>query len=196
MPRHLTGAIMTNVTNREGGGVKLRSKFPTSRGLISRTYREWSRIAQRSPIPPPSPIAVMLEEALKLYEGLVSQLQANSQNLPRPAEHNRESREVSSRGAGSSSRSTFSLSCHRREQARGGSLRSIITPPGPRAPSPPVSSAPAPSPPMGEATMVSPAQSVKQPLERPQIQATTEGPVSKQQEEPILSTAPQTLMNS
>ena len=175
---------------------KPRSKSPTSRGLISRNHRERSRIARRSPIPAPSPIAVTSEEALRPYEGLVNQPQANSQNLPRPAEdHNRESRKVSRRGAGSRSRSTFSRSRHRREQALG-SPRSIITPPGPRAPSPPVSSPPAPSPPMGEATMVSPVQSVIQPLERPQIQTTTEGPVSKQQEEPILSTAPQTLMNS
>ena len=170
---------------------KPRSRSPTSRGLISRNHRERSRIARRSPTPP---IAVTSEEVLRLYEGLVSQPQANPQNLPRPVEdHNRESREVSRRGA--RSRSRRSPNRHRQEQARGGSPRSIITPPGLRAPSPPLSGPPAPSPPMGEATMVSPAQSVIQALEIPQIQ-TTEGPVSKQQEEPILSTAPQILMNS
>lgn len=117
---------------------------------------------------------------MRPYKGLVSQLQANSQNLPRPTkDHNRKSRKVSRRGAGSRSRSTFSRSPnrHRQEQARGGSPRSIITPPGPQAPSPPVSNPPAPTPPIGKATI----QNVIKPLEKPQTQATTEGPISKQQ---------------
>lgn len=143
-----------------------RSKSPTSRGLISRNRRERSKRAPRSPIPTPS--------------------------------HNRESRKVSRRGGRPRSRSTFPRSPkrHRQEQARGGSPRSIITPPGPRVPIPPVSNPPAPSPPIGQAAMVSPAQSVIQPLERLQTQTTTEGPVSKQQEEPILSKVLETLKKS